>query len=148
MALLDCTNERLIFSSRVPKMPTSTHLYHLHKLAIKMRFLFTLLVIAMAMFISAAPLEGSSVTNTSIAVPAITSITGNTQFTPPNAADVTKSSPRFSCGQYKLAPSGIIQEFYSQVWAGLPADCPALPLPQVRVRRQERSDGQHNYSQG
>jgi hypothetical protein len=89
-----------------------------------MHFLFTLLVIAMAMFISAAPLEGSSVTNMSIAGPAITSMTGDTQVTPPNAADVTKSSPRFSCGQYKLAPGGIVQEFYSQVWAGLPSDVP------------------------
>jgi hypothetical protein len=124
MALLDCTNERLTFSSRVPKMPASTNLYHLHRLAVKMRFLSTLLVIAMAMFISAAPLEGSSVTNTSIAVPTIASITGDTRFTSPGAADVTKSSPRFSCGQYKLAPGGIVQEFYSQIWAGLPADVP------------------------
>jgi hypothetical protein len=100
------------------------HLYHTHKLAFKMRFLSTLLVIAMAMFIGAAPLEGSSVTNTSIAVPTITSITGDTQFTPPDATDVTKSSPRFSCGQYKLAPGGVVQEFYSQIWAGLPADVP------------------------
>jgi hypothetical protein len=89
-----------------------------------MRFLSTLLVIAMAILVSTAPLEGSSVTNTTISVPAVTFMSGDTQFTPPDAGNVTKSSPRFSCGQYKLASGGIVQEFYSQVWAGLPADIP------------------------
>jgi hypothetical protein len=89
-----------------------------------MRFLSTFLVITMAILVSAAPLEESPVMNTSTAVPATTSISGDTQFTPPDAADFTKSSPRFSCGQYKLSPGGVVQEFYSQVWAGLPADVP------------------------
>ena len=32
-----------------------------------------------------------------------------------------RGASRFSCGQYKI-DDGIVQEFYSQVWAGLPAD--------------------------
>lgn len=32
-----------------------------------------------------------------------------------------RGGPRFSCGQYKF-DDGTVQEFYSQVWAGLPAN--------------------------
>lgn len=32
-----------------------------------------------------------------------------------------RGSPRFSCGQYKFADN-TVQEFYSQVWANIPAD--------------------------
>lgn len=32
-----------------------------------------------------------------------------------------RGGPRFSCGQYKF-DDGTVQEFYSQVWAGIPAD--------------------------
>ncbi|KAJ4983046.1 hypothetical protein SVAN01_11462 [Stagonosporopsis vannaccii] len=32
-----------------------------------------------------------------------------------------RGAPRFSCGQYKFK-DGTVQEFYSQVWAGLPAE--------------------------
>lgn len=32
-----------------------------------------------------------------------------------------KRATRFSCGQYKF-DDGTVQEFYSQVWAGYPAD--------------------------
>jgi hypothetical protein len=106
-----------------------------------MRFLSTLLVIAMAIHVSAAPLEGGSVTNASIAVPTITSMSGDTQFTPPNAADITKSSPRFSCGQYKLSQGGVIQEFYSQVWAGLPADVPLCRFLKFEFRDKKGQMG-------
>jgi hypothetical protein len=37
------------------------------------------------------------------------------------AAAVKRGASRFSCGQYKF-DDGTVQEFYGQVWAGLPAD--------------------------
>ena len=65
---------------------------------------------------SALPLDETSSTSTSLDPP--------TTRAPSNASTITKAAPRFSCGQYKLSPGGAVQEFYSQVWAGLPADVP------------------------
>jgi hypothetical protein len=89
-----------------------------------MRLLSILLVMFMILLVSAAPFDGSSVTTTSVVMPTSTSTSGDTQVAPSNATHVAKASPRFSCGQYKLSPGGVVQEFYSQVWAGLPADVP------------------------
>ena|SRR5690242_21822029 len=46
----------------------------------------------------------------------------NTDLKLANLPTISKrGAPRFSCGQYKFK-DGTVQEFYSQVWAGLPAD--------------------------
>lgn len=60
------------------------------------------LLLAAGLGISAAPAAG-----------AVTSSLAN------DAALTEMQAPRFSCGQYKFS-DGVVQEFYSLVWAGQP----------------------------
>lgn len=100
--------------SPTPQSPTISHW-----LPPNMRILPTLLGISTALLTSATTIEGGA----EIEPPTTPTATlyGVPQGRP---TDVQKASPRFSCGQYKLSPGDVVQEFYSQVWAGLPADMP------------------------
>lgn len=52
----------------------------------------------------------------------------------------TIRSSRFSCGQYKFADN-TVQEFYSQVWAGMPADQMVCRHFKYEFRDKKGQDG-------
>ncbi len=49
-------------------------------------------------------------------------------------------SPRFTCGQYKFG-DGTVQEFYSQLWAGIPADRVVCHRFKYEFRDKKDQDG-------
>ena len=71
------------------------------------------LLLAVGLSVNALP---TSDANHNPAVPT----THTPNITAVSAAD-KRGSSRFSCGQYKF-DDGRVQEFYSQVWAGIPAE--------------------------
>ena len=74
-----------------------------------MKVLFALLSLAASFAVNAAAISDSMGT----------SATQDNRNIDVDTAHTTAS--RFSCGQYKFQ-DGTVQEFYSQVWAGLPAN--------------------------
>lgn len=68
-----------------------------------------------SLVVDAAPaLQGVDISTPALVVPSLSIATSNDAIR-------RRSASRFSCGQYKF-DDGTVQEFYSQVWAGLPAD--------------------------
>ncbi|KAJ8107614.1 hypothetical protein OPT61_g8741 [Boeremia exigua] len=51
-----------------------------------------------------------------------------------------RASTRFTCGQYKFN-DGTVQEFYSQVWAGLPAEQMICHQFKYEFRDKKGQDG-------
>jgi hypothetical protein len=74
--------------------------------------LASILLLAASLGVNAVPVGEGKPTVPSVINPAID---------PSNVIDYTLSASRFSCGQCRF-DDGTVQEFYSQVWVGLPAD--------------------------
>ncbi|XPS98274.1 hypothetical protein M3J09_007482 [Ascochyta lentis] len=79
-----------------------------------MKSISVLLLLIASLGINAAPAREGIATSP---VPAI----HNPDMDTANASLTTRGGSSFSCGQYKF-DDGTVQEFYSQVWAGIPAD--------------------------
>ena len=71
-----------------------------------------------------------------------TSVVASTHGLDVDVTPATKkrSSPRFTCGQYKF-DDGTVQDFYSQVWAGLPADEMICRLFKYEFRDKKGQEG-------
>ncbi|KZM22901.1 hypothetical protein ST47_g5967 [Ascochyta rabiei] len=76
-----------------------------------MKLIATLLLLTVSLSVNAAPTHDIDTSTMS----------ANPKVDPGNTTLDGRGAPRFSCGQYKFN-DGTVQEFYSQVWANIPAD--------------------------
>jgi hypothetical protein len=90
-----------------------------------------LLLPALTLCVYAAPTEERA-----LVVPTIL----NPEAPTYSAVEGNADASRFSCGQYKF-DDGTVQEFYSQVWAGHPADQRICRFFKYEFRNKKGQDG-------